>query len=90
MKKLLAILLLVSMVLTLCACGGGQNNAEGEKVINYANGAAPEAMDLISSNYAKTSIVMYNIYCGLTRIGKDGVAELAYAESYTVSDDGLV
>ena len=61
-----------------------------EKVINYANGAAPEAMDPISSIYAKTSIVMYNIYCGLTRIGKDGVAELAYADSYTVSDDGLV
>lgn len=33
MKKLLAILLLVSMVLTLCACGGGQNNAEGDRIV---------------------------------------------------------
>lgn len=42
------------------------------------------------SNYAKTSILVYNLFCGLTRIGPEGVAELAYAESYTTSDDGLV
>lgn len=66
------------------------SDTSGLKVINYANGAQPEAMDLINSNYAKTSIVMYNIYCGLTHIGSSGKAELACAESYTTSDDGLV
>ena len=92
MKKFLALLLSALMVTALFA-GCGDKAAEApaaEKVINYANGAAPEVMDPISSTYAKTSIVMYNIYCGLTRIGANGVAELAYAESYEVSDDGLV
>lgn len=88
MKKVLAIALVLAMVFSLAACGGGAAKTE-KKVINYANGSQPEVLDPISSNYAKTSIVMYNIFTGLTHIGPNGVAELAYADSYTVSDDGL-
>ena len=88
MKKVLAIALVLAMVFSLAACGGGSAKAE-KKVINYANGSQPEVLDPITSNYAKTSIVMYNIFTGLTHIGPNGVAELAYADSYTVSDDGL-
>lgn len=64
---------------------------EGElKIISYANGNEPPVLEPVMSNYAKTSILVYNLFCGLCRIGADGVAELAYAESYEVSDDGLV
>ncbi len=95
MKKLIALFLLTAMVLTLCACGNGSKPSGDKKnsdefVITYSNGEQPEAMDPITSNYAATSIVMYNIYCGLARIGANGVAELAYADDYSVSDDGLV
>lgn len=60
------------------------------KIISYANGGEPPVLEPVMSNYAKTSILVYNLFCGLTRIGPEGVAELAYAESYTTSDDGLV
>ena len=70
------------------------NQAGGDegklKIISYATGGEPPVLEPVMSNYAKTSILVYNLFCGLTRIGPDGVAELAYAESYTTSDDGLV
>ena len=70
------------------------NQAGGDegklKIISYAIGGEPPVLEPVMSNYAKTSILVYNLFCGLTRIGPDGVAELAYAESYTTSDDGLV
>ena len=59
------------------------------KIISYANGGEPPVLEPVMSNYAKTSILVYNLFCGLTRIGANGVAELAYAESYTTSEDGL-
>lgn len=71
--------------------GGSQDEPESpKKVINYANGVQPESLDYISSVYAKTSIVMYNIYSGICHIGPSGVAELAYADSVKTSEDGLV
>lgn len=95
-KKISALLLcLCLLIVTISGCGGGNgsdDNGAGEAIkrITYANGGQPEAMDPVSSNFAKFSILKYNMYCGLARISKDGVAELAYADDYTVSDDGLV
>jgi oligopeptide transport system substrate-binding protein len=60
-----------------------------QKVINYANGDAPPVLEPIMNNYLKGSYLVYNLYDGLARIGKDSKPELAYAESYKVSDDGL-
>jgi oligopeptide transport system substrate-binding protein len=60
-----------------------------KKVINYANGKAPSVLEPIMNNYLNGCYLLYNLYDGLGRISKDGVAELAYAESYKVSDDGL-
>lgn len=96
-KKLLAILLCIVMIMTcFTACGGnngGSSDTDGTAVkkIVYANGGQPAAMDFVNGSvYAKYSILKYNIYTGLARISKDGVAELGYADDYTVSDDGLV
>ena len=72
---------------------GGSDEQPGDeplKIISYANGAEPPVLEPVMSNYAATSILVYNLFCGLSRIGENGVAELAYAESYEVSDDGLV
>jgi oligopeptide transport system substrate-binding protein len=59
------------------------------KVINYANGNAPPVLEPVMNRYLKTSYLVNNLFTGLARISRDGVAELAYAESYTASDDGL-
>ncbi|MEA5039594.1 MAG: peptide ABC transporter substrate-binding protein [Clostridiaceae bacterium] len=73
------------------ASGSDTGNSNAKlKIISYANGGEPPVLEPVMSNYAKTSILVYNLFCGLCRIGADGKAELAYAESYTVSDDGLV
>lgn len=84
MKKILCSVLLV---LTALFCAAGAYSAP--KVLNYAYGGAPDVLEPVMSNYLKTSYIIYNIYCGLSRTGRDGVAELAYAESYEVSDDAL-
>jgi oligopeptide transport system substrate-binding protein len=60
-----------------------------QKVINYSNGSAPPVLEPIMRNYRKTSYLIYNLFCGLARIGKNGIPELAYAESYEISKDGL-
>jgi ABC-type oligopeptide transport system substrate-binding subunit len=72
--------------MVLCA---GSASAAPKKVLNYSNGDAPDVLEPVMSNYIKTSFIIYNLYCGLSRTGRDGVAEPAYAESYEVSDDSL-
>ena len=99
-KKLCLLLVLVLIFSALAGCNsstpggndpqGGNDGEKKPKIISYANGGEPPVLEPVMSNYAKTSILVYNLFCGLTRIGPKGVAELAYAESYTVSDDGLV
>jgi oligopeptide transport system substrate-binding protein len=84
MKKILCTAL---VILAAVLCAGSASSAP--KVLNYANGGAPDVLEPVMNNYLKTSYIMYNIYCGLSRTGKDGIAELAYAESYEVSDDSL-
>ncbi|MDR0617125.1 MAG: peptide ABC transporter substrate-binding protein [Synergistaceae bacterium] len=85
-RKSLAIVLLL---LALFAATSAFAADAPKKVINYSNGNAPPVLEPIMNNYLEGSYLIYNLYDGLARIGKDGVAELAYAESYTVSDDGL-
>jgi oligopeptide transport system substrate-binding protein len=85
-KKIMAILIILCVSLAATAASAAQ---APKKVINYSNGNAPPVLEPIMNNYLKGSYIVNNLYDGLTRIGKDGVAELAYAESYKVSDDGL-
>ena len=97
MKKLVSVLMSVLLLAAVFAgCEQGQSAApatteDGKFVITYSNGQQPEAMEPVQgSEFAATCIVLWNIYCGLTRVSPEGIVELAYADSYTVSDDGLV
>ena len=65
-------------------------STSGLKIINYANGNAPPVLEPVMNNYLKGSYIMVNLFDGLFRIGKNGIAEPGYAESHTVSPDGLV
>jgi oligopeptide transport system substrate-binding protein len=76
-------------ILILAAAGTASAAPGGKKTLNYSNGAAPPVLEPIMNNYLDGSYIMYNIFCGLARIGQNGIPELAYAESYEVSDDGL-
>ncbi|MDR1019928.1 MAG: peptide ABC transporter substrate-binding protein [Synergistaceae bacterium] len=85
-KKTLAAALIL---LALSAASAAFSADAPKKVINYANGNAPPVLEPVMNQYLKTSYLMYNIFCGLARIGKNGIAELAYAESYDVGKDGV-
>lgn len=88
MKRILSLLLAAAMLLGLTA-GGAAASEDGLKVISYANGGEPEVLEPIMSNYAATSILVYNIFTGLCRVGADGNTEMGYAESYELSEDGM-
>ncbi|MDR3331816.1 MAG: peptide ABC transporter substrate-binding protein [Synergistaceae bacterium] len=80
--------ILVFLSVVFIACFASSAFA-APKVINYSNGNAPPVFEPIMNRYLKTSYLVNNLFTGLARISKDGVSELAYAESYKVSDDGL-
>ena len=80
-----SIALFLALLLSLAASAA----YSAPKVIDYANGNAPPVLEPVMNRYLKSSYLLNNLFTGLARISKDGVAELAYAESYTTSDDGL-
>jgi oligopeptide transport system substrate-binding protein len=85
-KTLSAALLLLALSVWASAAFAAE---APKKVINYSNGEAPPVLEPIMNNYLRGSYLIYNLYDGLARIGKNGIPELAYAESYKISDDGL-
>ena len=92
MKKLLALVLSLAMMLSLAAVGTA--SAEGEVVNVMYGGGTPETMDPALNSASTGSNTIRLAFCGLmgTQV-KDGVAltnQPEMAESYTVSDDGLV
>ncbi|MDR3331814.1 MAG: peptide ABC transporter substrate-binding protein [Synergistaceae bacterium] len=81
---------IMALILVTLAIGCASTVWAAPKVISYANGNAPPVLEPVMNNYNKTYYLINNIFTGLARIGKDGYPELAYAESYKASDDGLV
>ncbi|MDR1515811.1 MAG: peptide ABC transporter substrate-binding protein [Synergistaceae bacterium] len=88
-KKTLAVMLLMFAIFTVTTAPAAFAAEAPKKVIHYANGDSPPVLEPIMNNYLKGSYLVNNLYDGLGRIGKNGVAELGYAESYKISDDGL-
>lgn len=75
---------------TTQAADAGES-AGGGNTLTYALSAEPETLDPGMCNYAQSSAVLLNLFNGLYRFSDDGSnVEPAMAESYTVSDDGLV
>ena len=90
MKKTLALVLSLVMLFAMGAVGA---SAEGEVVNVMYGGGTPESMDPALNSASAGSNIIRLAFCGLmgTQV-VDGVATQApeMAESYTISDDGLV
>ena len=103
MKKAISLFLsLVMICAVLCACGDGSSNGdEGSNGLQDARRAANEivvaiaqdpedSLDPHAAASAGTREVLFNIYEGLVKTGPTGELIPAVAESYKVSEDGLV
>lgn len=85
-KRFLAFLFCIILCISICGC----NQNDEITSLRYRIASLPVTVDpQIASTNEELSVV-YNIFEGLTRINSSGEAVLAAAESYTVSDDGLV
>ena len=89
MKKLLSLILALCMVLSLAAFAGA--GAEGAKEITYSLYSQPDGIDPGITNNSFASYVLANAFEGLmTYDTVTGSLTCGEAESYTVSEDGLV
>ena len=103
-KKVLALLLAVTMVAGLTACGGGADsqspenseNAEaadatstGEKILSVQVGPDPETIDpALNSAVDGGNMLLHSFECLLT-VDQDGKLAPGQAESWETSEDGL-
>lgn len=87
-KKLLALCVLMTMPIALCACGGGKAKNSSEIVVGIPQDLE-DSLDPHKAAAAGTKEILFNVYEGLLKPDKDGNNVPAVAESYTVSDDGL-
>ena len=87
MKKILTLVLALAMILSLAAIAG----ADGVQEITYSLYSQPDGIDPGITNNSFASYVLANVFEGLmTYDTLTGSLICGEAESYTVSDDGLV
>ena len=104
MKKVLALVLAASMILSLAACGGsksGSQPAEGTtaaaasattksdpETLNVYLASEPAHLDPALNSSVDGGCLAVNSFEGLYRYNSEGKLEPACAESYEVSEDG--
>ena len=88
MKKTLSVILALTMVFSLAAISA---NADGAQEITYSLYSQPDGIDPGITNNSFASDILANAFEGLmTYDTETGSLICGEAESYTVSDDGLV
>lgn len=103
MKKIISLMLILSMSAALCACGGSETKNESGNSSSGQGTVADEptyggsvtvgmTQDLVSldphvTTDAGTKNVVFNIYEGLVKATSDGDLEPAVASDYAISDD---
>lgn len=98
LKKLCAVLMVATISISLLiGCGNNnntsndENNSKGIKQeIVYNLGADPQTIDPLLNRAIDGSNVIVNAFEGLMILNDNNEAEPAAAESYEISDDGLV
>ena len=93
-KRIICLLLAVAMMFAFCACGDGQGKKDTRKDKNeIVVGISQDMGDSLNPyqmTAAGTKEILTNVYEGLYKVAPSGDYIPAVAESYTVSEDGLV
>ncbi len=78
--------------LALGACGKRDENPGGKQpaILLRGNGPDPDSLDPHKARSTESMTVLRDLFEGLTRLDKNAVTVPAAAESWTVSDDGLI
>ena len=90
MKKLTLLLLSLLLIAGFAGCGQTGQDEGGVKRLNYNIGYDPDTFDPQACNNLENNVILTQIYDTLLRENLNGVFEPSLAESYTVSEDGLV
>ena len=98
MKKIIATLLVFTMILTMAACTGSKKPEEppvvepakpvegGEITVGIANDLDASLDPHMSSSSAATREILFNIYEGLVKPDSNGQLQPAIAKSFSVND----
>lgn len=84
-KKFLSILLSITAVLCLCACGDDESD-----ILFMPINADPMCLDPQVADSDSAKLIIANCYEGLVRLDADGKIVSGVAESWTVSNNGLI
>lgn len=76
----------ISVTISFTACKDDGFDA----VMKFIISSNPKTLDPQQANELNSNTIIENVYMGLMRVGADGTINCGVAESYTVSDDGLV
>lgn len=90
---LFALLLFITPVLTACGSkdsSGSNNNGEEGVVLDVSVGPEPETLDPSKNTAADAATYITHIFEGLMKLDSENNVVEAAAESYEVSEDGLV
>lgn len=85
MKKFLATLASLAMMISLTGCGGGGS----DNVLKYAIDTDVKSLDSTVATDGGSFTAIHQFTDGLTCRGEDGEIQLALADSYDTSEDGL-
>lgn len=88
MKKILSVVLCLTMILSLVGCAGS-SSSDG-KTFTFASELDINTMDSTLSDDGMSFNAIHAVIDGLMGLDKDGKIIPAMAESYTLSDDKLV
>jgi len=78
--------------LALTACGGRKSGdtANDPKILLRGNGPDPDSLDPHKARSMEATVVLRDLFEGLTRLDRNAAPIPGAAASWTVSDDGLV
>ena len=89
MRKTLATLLALSMLLCM-AVSVGTASADSPNKLIFQMGGEPDRMDPTMNDYSSGSYAIQNLFRGLYKFSPEGEIVPAMAESYDLSEDGVV
>ncbi|MAN45426.1 MAG: peptide ABC transporter substrate-binding protein [Alphaproteobacteria bacterium] len=90
LKSLMSTGLAAALALSLAACGGGGKASDDVPTLRRGISAKVDTLDPNKSSAQWENIIIGDMFIGLTTDGPDGRPQMGMAESYEVSDDGLV